>query len=48
MQNERASGLAGKWEADDSEMIPFRRVLLFPAHKFDLIVNKVQSVLNNA
>lgn len=48
VQNEKGSGLAGSWEADDSEMIPYRRVLLFPAQQFDLIVNKVQSLLNTA
>lgn len=48
VQNERGSGLGGKWEADDSEMIPYRRVLIFPAQKFDLIVKKVESVLNNS
>lgn len=47
VQNEKGSGLAGSWDEGDSEMIPYRRVLLFPAQKLDYIINKIQKLLNS-
>jgi len=48
VQNEKGSGLAGSWDEGDSEMIPYRRVLIFPAKKLDSIINKIQALLNNS
>lgn len=47
VQNEKGSGLAGSWDEGDSEMIPYRRVIIFPAQKLDFIINKIQSSLNS-
>lgn len=44
VQNEKGSGLAGNWEIVDDEMIPYRRVLFFPAQKLDFIIKKIQSL----
>lgn len=46
VQNEKGSGLAGSWDEGDSEMIPYRRILIFPVQKLDFIINKIQSSLN--
>lgn len=48
MQNEKGSGLAGTWEESDPEMIPYRRVLIFPTEKFYSITNKLSSLLESA
>lgn len=40
---ESDSGLSGLWTEDDVEMLPFRRVLLFSAPKFDTIIKKISS-----
>ncbi|XP_050436312.1 protein BCCIP homolog [Adelges cooleyi] len=46
VKNEKDSGLGGSWEEGDSEMIPYRRVLLFSAEKLDSIINKIKALLN--
>lgn len=48
VQNEKGSGLAGSWNEGDSEMIPYRRVLLLPAKKLDSIINKIHTLLNSS
>lgn len=41
------SGLSGAWTEDDSEMTPFRRVMLFEAEKLPKIIEKVKTLLSN-
>lgn len=38
--NESDSALGGSWTEDDIELVPFRRVLVFTAHKFDSILKE--------
>ncbi|VVC44853.1 Hypothetical protein CINCED_3A006827 [Cinara cedri] len=47
VKNEKGSGMSGSWDEGDCEMIPYRRVLLFPTKKLDFITNKIQSLLNS-
>jgi len=47
VEKQKGSGMTGSWDEGDSEMIPYRRVLLFPAQKLDFIINKIQSLLNS-
>lgn len=48
VQNEKGSGMSGSWDEGDCEMIPYRRVLLFPTKKLDSIINKIQALLNSS
>lgn len=46
VENEKGPALAGSWDEGDSDMIPYRRVLLFPTERLDSIINKIQTSLN--
>lgn len=43
VEKESDSGLSGTWTETDDEMIPYRRVLLFEASKFQPIIDKIKS-----
>ncbi|XP_072752332.1 protein BCCIP homolog [Anoplolepis gracilipes] len=43
VEEEADSGLSGKWTETDTEMIPYRRVLLFEASKLQSIIDKIQN-----
>lgn len=45
VKNEKGSGMSGAWDEDASEMIPYRRVLLFPTRKLNSIIEEIQSLL---
>ncbi|KAK5644834.1 hypothetical protein RI129_006134 [Pyrocoelia pectoralis] len=40
------TGLAGQWEEEDSEMIPYRRILFIQGNKFPAIVQKVKAFVS--
>ncbi|XP_067007101.1 protein BCCIP homolog [Anabrus simplex] len=40
---ESDSGLSGQWLEDDVEMIPYRRVLVVPATKMELIIERIKT-----
>ncbi|XP_066580900.1 protein BCCIP homolog [Prorops nasuta] len=46
VQKESDSGLSGQWNESDSEMIPFRRVIIFEASKLLSIISKIKSQLS--
>lgn len=45
VKEESDSGLGGKWHEDDTEMSPWRRVLVFPSSKLDEAINRVSAML---
>lgn len=45
VKSEKGSGMAGTWDEEASEMIPYRRVLLFPTQKLNSIIAEIQSLL---
>ncbi|XP_044018676.1 protein BCCIP homolog isoform X2 [Aphidius gifuensis] len=47
VDKETDSGLSGAWAEDDTEMTPFRRVMLFEAAKLPKLIEKVKTMLAN-
>ncbi|KAJ3642562.1 hypothetical protein Zmor_025327 [Zophobas morio] len=41
------TGLTGKWQSEDKELIPYRGVILFKADKFPSILNQIQNFVLN-
>ena len=42
--DESDSALAGSWTEDDIELLPYRRVLVFTASKFDSILKEASEL----
>lgn len=40
------TGVAGNWESEDTELVPYRRVILFKSDKFDSIINEVKDFVD--
>lgn len=45
VKDDSDSALGGKWNESDSEMTPWRKVLIFPASKLDDVINRVTNML---
>ncbi|KAJ1522831.1 hypothetical protein ONE63_001982 [Megalurothrips usitatus] len=45
VKDDSDSALGGNWHSNDSEMTPWRKVLIFPASKLDEAINRVSSML---
>lgn len=47
VKNETDSGVSGSWLEDDKVLIPYRRILLFPANKLPSILEKVKEFVTD-
>lgn len=46
VESETDTTLAGNWTEKDSELVPHRKVVIFDANKFPLIINAIKELIN--
>lgn len=46
MEDQSDTGVGGKWTEEDAEVVPYRCLLLIPAHKLPVIVHRIKTLVS--